>query len=74
MFLDSLTLFFKYARNAVEETPELWVSRALVIDEFDFDRLHWGHGKYGLCHSSPKTTQEPFAGGQVAILVHIVFF
>ena len=42
----------------MEETFELRVGRALVIDELDFNRLHRSDGENSFSHAGAETAEE----------------
>jgi len=53
------TLFFDDVGHPVGESSIARLGRPLVIDKFNLDRFHRGHGKNGFADASPKTGQHP---------------
>lgn len=57
----------------MEESSELRVGAALVVDEFDLDGLHGGHCEDGLAHSRPEAAEKSAVRSEVTLRVHAAF-
>lgn len=58
----------------MNETAELGFGAILVVDELDFDGLHWSYGKYSLANSRSETTEKSLVRRQVSAFIDVSLF